>query len=149
MNRQVLPSFVGAAGALGGDKRMCGWVGQLSMASQHCCRRMHFRDHSMVVVGSFEAVVQIALSVMTDNRANVTLHYIVSFIIANLRSWLANMLINHQMSLTAKACPRDFQRLCTTTSDMHDGFRHYFSQAQTNLHSPLPQHMSAICPTTW
>jgi hypothetical protein len=73
----------------------------------------------MVAVGSFEAVVQFALSVMMDNRANVTLHYIVSLIVANLRSWLANMLINHQMSLTAKARPRDFQRLCTTTLEPH------------------------------
>ena len=90
------------------------------MASQHCCcRRGHLRDPLMVVVGSSEAVVQIALSVMMDNRANVTLHYIVSLIIANLRSWLANMLINHQMSLTAKARPRDFQRLCTTTLEPH------------------------------
>lgn len=90
------------------------------MASQHCCcRRGHFSDHPMVAVGSFEAVVQFALSVMMDNRANVTLHYIVSLIIANLRSWLANMLINHQMSLTAKARPRDFQRLCTTTLEPH------------------------------
>ena len=54
----------------------------------------------MIVVGSFEAVIQIALGVMMDNCANVILHYIVSLIIANLRSWLANMLINHQMSLT-------------------------------------------------
>ena len=43
--------------------------------------------------------------------ASVALGYIEFHIIANLRTWLANMLIIHQMSLITQACSRDFQRL--------------------------------------
>jgi len=49
--------------------------------------------------------------------ANDMQRYIVFFMIANLRTQLANMLIIDQMSLKPKACSRDFQRLCTAPED--------------------------------
>jgi len=62
-----------------------------------------------------------------DDGDNVRSQYVVFFIIANLRTLLANMLISDHMSLMAEACSRDIQRLHhfieTVLGDMHGRFR--------------------------
>ena len=61
------------------------------------------RDQRLIF-GELVAVVRntVCCSVMKGS-ANVHLYYILSLIIANLRTWLANMLIIHQMSLKPKS----------------------------------------------